>query len=90
MAERPRFNSAKLQELRIAKKLDQTELATRLRANHGLGATQATISRWENGKEPRGYALPALAAELGVAIEDLYLAPVEEAGDPGPFPAEAA
>lgn len=71
MANRRKVSSAKLVALREGKKLDQTELAVRLRAR-GLGTTQATISRWENGKEPRAYALSALASELGCAIEELF------------------
>lgn len=71
MAARERVDGSKLARLRTAKKFDQTELATRLR-KRGLGTTQATVSRWENGQEPSAYALPAIAAELGVSIEDLY------------------
>lgn len=71
MAGRGKVDGGKIATLRAAKKFDQTELATRLR-KRGLGATQATVSRWENGQEPRAYALPALAAELGVRIEELY------------------
>lgn len=71
MAGRGKVDGAKIATLRLAKKFDQTELAGRLR-KHGLGATQATVSRWENGQEPRAYVLPALAQELGVRIEELY------------------
>jgi transcriptional regulator with XRE-family HTH domain len=70
--------------MRTAKRIDQTELATRLR-RHGLGATQATVSRWENGQEPRAHVLPALAAELSCSIEDLYASEDDEEPDPLSF-----
>lgn len=71
MPSRPKVDSQKIAQLRRLKKIDQTEFAGRLR-KHGLGATQATVSRWENGQEPRAYALPAIAAELGVTVDELY------------------
>lgn len=82
MAGRGRVDGTKIATLRAAKSYDQTEFATRLR-KRGLGATQATVSRWENGQEPRAYALPAIAAELGVAIESLYADGEDEAESRG-------
>lgn len=66
-----RVSPQKLAGFREAKRLDQTELAARLR-KRGLGTTQATVSRWEHGQEPRSHMLPALAAELGVKVDELY------------------
>jgi len=64
-----RFSHRKLKELRG--KRDQTDLAAALR-RRGFGTTQTQISRWEGGQEPRAYILPALAEELGVAVDDLF------------------
>lgn len=66
-----KVSGAKIRELRLQRLLDQHSLAERLRGR-GLGTTQATISRWERGRGPRAHALPALAAELGVTVEELY------------------
>lgn len=66
------FSGSRLRELRLQKKLGQDDLAHRLRAA-GHGTTQTTISRWENGVSvPHSAVLPALAAELGVQVGDLY------------------
>jgi transcriptional regulator with XRE-family HTH domain len=48
----------------------QTDLASALRLR-GFGTTQTTVSRWESGQAPRGSVLPALAAELGVTVDEL-------------------
>lgn len=61
----------KIRQLREGKRLLQHDLANRLR-ERGYGTTQVTISRWENGQEPRAYVLPALAEELGVKVDELY------------------
>ena len=64
-----RFSPEKLEKLRG--KRTQTDLAYALR-RRGFGTTQTTISRWESGQEPRSLVLPALAAELGVKVDELY------------------
>lgn len=66
-----RFSGTKLQQLRESRRLLQHDLADRLR-DRGLGTTQATVSRWENGQEPRSYVMAALADELGVKVDELY------------------
>ena len=71
MSGKRRVSGTKLAAFRTARKLDQSSLAARLRVR-GLGTNQAQVSRWENGQEPRAYALPAIAAELGVKVEELY------------------
>lgn len=65
------FSGVKLEALRKSRHLLQHDLASRLR-ERGFGTTQTTISRWESGQQPNGAVLPALAAELGCAIADLY------------------
>lgn len=50
----------------------QTDLAMALR-RRGFGTTQTQVSRWESGQEPRLYIREALAAELGVRLDDLYI-----------------
>lgn len=70
-----RFAHEKLPQLRG--NLTQTDLANRLRAK-GYGTTQTTVSRWEAGQQPRAYVLPALAAELGVTVDELFAAGDDE------------
>jgi len=65
-----RFAHEKLPKLRG--RTTQTDLADRLRAR-GFGTTQTTVSRWESGQQPRAYVLPALAAELGVSVQELFV-----------------
>ena len=77
-----RFSGAKLQHLREDRNILQHDLADKLR-RRGYGTTQATVSRWENGQEPRSYVMGALADELGVGVEDLYSDDEEE--DPLPL-----
>lgn len=66
-----RVSGETIRRLREARHLLQHDLASNLRSR-GFGTTQVTISRWENGQEPRSHVLPALAAELGVTVEQLY------------------
>lgn len=68
-----RFDGAKLEELRLARKFDQSELAFRAR-QHGVGITQSQISRYENpnGPEPSGRNAIALALALDVTVTELY------------------
>lgn len=65
------FSGVRLEALRNERRLTQHDLASRLR-ERGFGTTQTTVSRWESGQHPNGAVLPALAAELGCAIADLY------------------
>lgn len=72
-----RFNGGKLKALRDSRKWDQHRLAEAARA-HGTGITQSQISRYENGQEPSGRNAMALAAALGVTVEELYGADAED------------
>lgn len=64
-----RFSGAKLEDLRG--RTTQHDLAAALR-KRGFGTTQTTVSRWESGQVPRSAVLPALAAELGVTVDELF------------------
>lgn len=64
-----RFSPEKLEKLRGRR--TQTDLAYALR-RRGFGTTQTTVSRWESGQEPRSQVMAALAAELGVKVDELY------------------
>lgn len=65
------FSGTALEALRERRKLTQHDLASALRIR-GFGTTQTTVSRWESGQQPHASVLPALAAELGCSIGDLY------------------
>lgn len=65
------FSGSRLRDLRTARKLTQHDLASGLR-RRGFGTTQTTVSRWEDGQQPNARVLPALAAELGCSIVELY------------------
>jgi len=84
-----RFSGDKLVELRGL--TTQTDLANQLR-QQGYGTTQTTVSRWENGQEPRRYMLKPLAVALGCDIDDLFenVSSVEEPGESHPFRHTAA
>lgn len=88
MSGKRRVSPEKLALFRAKRKIDQTALAHRLR-QQGFGTTQVTISRWENGQEPRAHVLPALAAELGVTVEELYADDDEEEAALEPLRAES-
>ncbi len=75
-----RVSGSKIRELRERRRLLQHDLAQRLR-ERGYGTTQTTVSRWESGQEPRAHILPALAAELGCEIEELFGDDDEEEAD---------
>ena len=78
-----KFNGERMKQLRGER--TQTSLAAALQAQ-GFGTTQTQVSRWESGQRPRGYILEALAAELAVAVDDLF----EEVDDSeSPFRAAA-
>lgn len=79
-----RWSGQRLVDLRGRK--TQTDLANALR-ERGFGTTQTTISRWESGKVPRGYVLPALAAELGCSVDELFVEDEAEAATMGPLAA---
>lgn len=66
------FSGQRLEQLRGRK--TQTDLANGLRAR-GFGTTQTTVSRWESGQVPHSSVLPALAAELGVSVQELFAEP---------------
>jgi len=88
MASGRNFSGARLRKLREAKHLLQHDLADRLR-KRGFGTTQVTVSRWENGQAPRASVMAALAAQLGVAVDDLYAEADEaEAASMAPLAAE--
>lgn len=74
----PRFSGQRLRDLRG--KRNQTDLAAGLQ-RRGFGTTQTQISRWESGQSPRRYILPALAAELGCQVGDLFEAADDEEDD---------
>lgn len=65
------FDGARLKQLRVGRKWDQHRLAEAARS-HGVGITQSQISRYENGQEPSGRNLLALASALDVDASDLY------------------
>ena len=71
MASVRRFSGTRLRELREDRRILQDDLSHRLRIR-GFGTTQAQISRWESGQQPRAYILAALADELGVKVDELY------------------
>lgn len=71
MASVRRFSGTRLRELREDRRILQDDLSHRLRTR-GFGTTQAQISRWESGQQPRAYILAALADELGVKVDELY------------------
>ena len=81
-----RFDGAKLKELRGARKWDQHRLAEVARS-HGAGITQSQVSRYENGKEPSGRNVVALAAALQIEPRELYGEDeaAVEAGPPQPM-----
>lgn len=66
-----RFAGTKLKQLRDERKWDQHTLAEKARA-HGVGITQASVSRYENGKEPSGLNALAMARALNVDVNELY------------------
>jgi len=82
-----RVSGSKIRKFREDRKLLQHDLASRLRGR-GYGTTQAQISRWEAGQEPRAYVLSALAAELGVKVDDLYGDEDAEAASMAPLAAD--
>lgn len=77
-----KFSGDKVKELRGSR--TQSELAFALN-RRGFGTTQTQVSRWESGQRPRRYILDALAEELGVQPDELF---VEETDIP-PFRAAA-
>lgn len=83
---RPRVSGAKIAERRENLRVTQHDLASALR-KRGFGTTQVTVSRWENGQQPHAPVLPALAAELGCAIDELY---ADEEDDPSLSPSPEA
>lgn len=66
-----RFDGAKLKQLRETRCWDQHTLAEHAR-QHGASLNQSTVSRSENGKEPSGRNVVALAAALGIEPRELY------------------
>lgn len=73
----------RIRQYREKRNLLQHDLASKLRAR-GYGTTQVTVSRWENGQEPRAHVLPALAQELGCTVDELYDEDDEEAAQAMP------
>lgn len=71
------FDGSRLKALRTTRKWDQHRLAEAARA-HGVGITQSQISRYENGQEPSGRNVLAIAAALGVEPKALYGETAEE------------
>lgn len=66
-----RFSGENLHRIREQRRILQDDLAHQLR-RRGFGTTQATVSRWENGQEPRAHVIGALADILGVTVDELY------------------
>lgn len=57
----------RIRELRLAKKMSQTQLARKARVS------QQAVAKWEAGDaSPLAGKLPALAAALGCSIDELY------------------
>lgn len=65
-----RIDGRRIAELRHATSLSQAELAARLR-KHGFATNQATVCRWETGRQPSGYIHAALAQALNVDVDEL-------------------
>lgn len=76
----PRFSGQKVKALRGRR--NQTDLAAALQ-RRGFGTTQTQVSRWESGQTPRKIVLPALAAELGCEVSELFEATDDEEDDMG-------
>jgi transcriptional regulator with XRE-family HTH domain len=72
---------ARLKQIRESRHVTQHDLANRLR-ERGYGTTQTTVSRWESGQVPRGYVARALAAELGVSLDELFGSDEDEEAAP--------
>jgi transcriptional regulator with XRE-family HTH domain len=73
MAATVTFDPRRLVGARLKRGMNQGDLAYELRRRHGIKADQGQISRWETGKNtPRAHVIPALAAVLGVSMEQLY------------------
>lgn len=83
------FDGARLKALRTSRKWDQHKLAEAARA-HGVGITQSQISRYENGQEPSGRNLLALASALDVEATELYGGDEDEEVSSLPVGAEQA
>jgi transcriptional regulator with XRE-family HTH domain len=66
-----RFDGGRLRDLRTARKWDQHRLAEAARG-YGVGVTQSQVSRYENGQEPSGRNVVALASALNVDVRELY------------------
>ncbi|KYG89981.1 hypothetical protein A0U40_09665 [[Bacillus] sp. KCTC 13219] len=68
------FNIAfqeKLKRLRESRKLSMEELANELRQRYSLSINKSTISRWENGAEPKGKDVQYLAHFFNVSPSEL-------------------
>ena len=72
-----RVIAERIKQLRIARGLNQTELAER------LAVTQATVSRWERGSTPDADKLAKLAEMAGLSIEQFIRNMVEGERDSG-------
>ncbi|MEU5425845.1 helix-turn-helix transcriptional regulator [Streptomyces olivoreticuli] len=61
------FDGSRVRDLRIDRRLKQVDVAT------AVGASDAAVGRWENGKTlPDPEKLPALAKVLGADLNDLF------------------
>lgn len=76
-----RFSGAALYQRRLKKDMSRADLASAIRRASGdtIKATERGIRGWEKGEYvPRGDAVPALAAALGVKVDELYSDEEEE------------
>ncbi len=61
------FDGKRVRAVRRAAELHQAELAK------AVGVSASLVARWEKGSEfPKGEKLPAIAAALGQALNDLF------------------
>ncbi len=72
--------ASRLKELRAAAKMSQQYLAAK------SGLSISVITKMEAGKnrDPRAATLVAIAAALGVTLDELVKAPHERGGEPKP------
>jgi transcriptional regulator with XRE-family HTH domain len=82
MAVRADTQGSRIRTARLAAGLTQAQLA------RSIGSGERNIVRWENDRNaPRTAFLARIADATGKPLEYFL---VEEAGEPNPFPAEAA
>jgi len=68
----PRFDHARVRELRTRLKLSQTEVAHRVAQATGRPCRRQHVHEWERGSTPGADYLFGLARALGATPNDLY------------------